>query len=468
MNTTQGLSQNPYTSMLLTYNPRRFYGRENEIISILQVITAPEPNGHAIYGIRTIGKTTLIKFLKDSNGALREYENFINAEYRIGGQRRLLFVYTNFHSFQPNDNVFYIMLSQLDDELQEAEIESRVPLGRYKPETPRQELVETMRRVLQELNQIAIRVVFLLDDFDAPLEFIDATDDGLLRTLSDFAALIIATEDPIVEIRPDIIESSPLLGILRPEAIGLIGEQAARQLISEPARDSGVQFSEEEENFLLHIAGRQPFLLTAACELYFGMRREYPDISKRLRDTNDSLQTQFLARLVSMPHVEHVLQITWNRLDEDEQTALMEMVQRPECETNAHQATLIARLSNKALAYWDMRSNVYCVFSLLFAEFVKRNQTYVASPVRTSRTTLPSDHVSPIDRALLEFFNNHAGEICSFDQILDAVWEDSEKSKRALEAAVHRLRKHLGDNGPQIKNVRGKGYKFVPEKALAR
>lgn len=470
------ISQNPYTSMLLTYNPGRFYGRENEIISILQVITAPEPNGHAIYGIRTIGKTTLIKFLKDPNGALREYENFINVEYRLGGKRRLLFVHSNFHNFSRDDSIFFIMLSQLDDELSEEDTVTHIHINaeRYETDTPRQELVDALRRALTELDRLFIRVVFLLDDFDSPLEFIDATDDGLLRTISDLASLIIVTEDAIVELRPDIIESSPLLGILRPEAIGLISEQSARVLIHEPARDAGIQFSNEEENFLLSIAGRQPFLLTAACELYFGMRRDYPDIAQRLADKSDyaNLQTQILARLASMPHVDSVLQITWNRLDEEEQAVLSGLVVINTDSLSSERATLIARVANKGLAYWDIARNTYSIFSLLFSDFIRRTQlstgnvSVIRQPIQKSGSLL-TDHLSPIDRALLQYFLDHTGEICTFDDILDAVWEDSDKSKRALEAAVHRLRKHLRTD-QQIKNVRGKGYKFMAEKALTR
>lgn len=469
-------NQNPYTSMLLTYNADRFYGRENEIISILQVITAPEPNGHAIYGIRTIGKTTLIKFLKDPDGALREYESFIHVDYRLGGKRRLLFVHSNFHNFGRDDSIFFIMLSQLDDELSEDEFASHthITIGRYDQDTARHQLVDTLRRVLSELDKLYVRVVFLLDDFDAPLEFIDATDDGLLRTLSDLASLIIVTEDPIVDLRPDIIESSPLLGILRPEAIGLISEQSARLLMHEPARHTGIQFSEDEEDFLLNIAGRQPFLLTAACELYFGMRRDYPDITRRLEDKSDqtNLQTQILARLASMPHVDSVLHITWNRLDEEEQAVLTGLVLTNTDALSSERATLIARAANKGLAYWNMERNTYSVFSLLFSDFIRRTQintnavTVIRQPVQKSGSLL-TDHLSPIDRALLQYFLDHPGEICSFDDILDAVWEDSEKSKRALEAAVHRLRKHLRTD-QQIKNVRGKGYKFMAEKALTR
>ena len=54
--------RNPFTTMLATFDPNRFYGREKVLATILPGITAPEPNSFAISGIRTIGKTTLLKY----------------------------------------------------------------------------------------------------------------------------------------------------------------------------------------------------------------------------------------------------------------------------------------------------------------------------------------------------------------------------------------------------------------------
>lgn len=471
---------NPYTAMLLTYHAGRFYGREREIINILQVITAAEPNGHAINGIRTIGKTTLVKFLKDPSGALREYEGFISPDYRVGGRRRLLFVHTNFHHFQEGDSIYLVMLMQLEDELEASDFDPSMRWhgsARDWGQADRQQIVEVLRSALHDLDKSqSVRVVFFLDDFDRPLRTIDPVDDGLLRTLSDLAVLIIITEDPIVELRPDIDKtSSPLLGILRPEYIGLLSTSAARMLIHEPAKEADVTFSSQEEDFLLTIAGRQPFLLTAACELYFEMRRDYPELGGRLDAEADraTLSRQMLARLSSMPHITSVLQITWTRLDGEEQAALAALA-RPGVHGGAETeyATVAARLANKGLTCLDDFGGDTMLFSQLFSEFVRRvaSPSSPVGPFQPSAahaSTADGEHLSPIDRALLDYFLEHHGQVCSFEDILDAVWEDGEKSKRALEAAVHRLRKHLRP-GQQIKSVRGIGYKFIAERAYSR
>lgn len=453
--------RNPFTPMLLTYTPTRFYGRENEIISILQVITAPEPNGHAIYGIRTIGKTTLLKFLKDPEGAAQRYVSFVRAEYQPGGGRRLLFVYLNFHNFKPGDSVFVAMFEQLIDDMKDADLDDLMTMPTIDQDMTTQDIVDAMRTMLNDLEEMHIRVVFLLDDFDAPVMVIDANDDGLLRTLNDHAALIIVTEDPISELRPDIVASSPLLGILRPEAISLIPEGVAHHLINDPIPDTDSQFSDGEIDFLVEIAGRQPFLLTAAAELYYDMRRETPNISQRVQKSAERqhLQTRFMLQISATPHVENVLQLTWKKLDDDEKELLRAISEGQNFDLLTRHNTLAVRLSNKALIYWNSRQDSYQICSLLFANFIRQKHTNNHRGGTRSSTQL-ADHLTPIDRALLQYFLDHSGQVCTFDELLDAVWEDSDKSKRALDAAVYRLRKSLSDD-EQIKNVRGKGYKFV-------
>ena len=224
-------TQNPFTAMLLTYNAARIYGREHIVTSILQVVTAAEPNSHAIYGIRTIGKTTLLKYLKDSNGAFRHYRDFVNIEYRPGGGRRLLFVYLNCRRLNKGESLCSLMAGHLQDELAYDPLAGEIHFQQFSDSSNRQDVAHSLRTILRQLDEHGVRVVFLLDDFDVPLEFIDSNDDRLLRTLTDYAVLIIATEEPISTLRPDIGASSPLLGILRPQALGPLNEPSARLLI---------------------------------------------------------------------------------------------------------------------------------------------------------------------------------------------------------------------------------------------
>ncbi len=463
-------SPNPYTPMLMTYHPARFYGRQKEVASMLQVITAPDPNSQAVFGIRTIGKTTLLKYLKDEHGALLHYSDYMSPDFRPGGRQRLLFVYLNFHGFNPEHNLFSLMLKQLaaevDYDIADVEVDYDDQLTRY-------EAFNQLRRVLQQLDDANFRVVFMLDELDSPLALrrqdrthvIDYDDDRMLRSLADFAVLIIATEAPISELRPDISKSSPLLGILRPEAIGLLTEQAARALICKPLVDTGISLNEAEQSFLIGLAGRQPFLLIAACELYYDLNTEYDHLGEMMDEptSRHNLERQFLARLTALPHVEDVLNRIWKGLTGTEQAVLYDLVTG----NRQDQTVIPARLANKSLVYLDLRQGGYSVFSTLFADYVRQHpilddEEEETEPVESGDLV---EQLSPIERALFKYMLQRPNQVCTFDELLDAVWEGSDKSKRALEAAVHRLRRSLGEN-EEIKNVRGVGYKFVPGRVL--
>ncbi|MCU0496082.1 MAG: winged helix-turn-helix domain-containing protein [Anaerolineae bacterium] len=452
---------NPYTPMLLTYHPKHFYGRERELIGILQVLTAPYTSGHAIHGIRTIGKTTLLKFLKDKNGALKRYEQYINAEYRPGGTRQLLFIYLNFHTFGEDDNLFYLLLDHLHHEFADLAQHTSPRFGQYEVTTPRQELVNQLKRVLQQLDNQAIRVVFLMDDFDTPLDQLDNHDDGLLRVISDHAVIIIATEAPIAELRPDFGQSSPFLGILRPETLGLLSDQAARDLINQPLREMSLSYTASETEFLIEVGGKQPFVLTTACEHYYEMSSDYADLKHWLDDAKERghFSEQFLFRLMSQPHLHRIFQLQWNKLSDPERHVLMEIARESPKELNREQSVIAARLVSKALIQWDLKHGVYGIFSALFTLFIER-QDQQQSASHIAVIAVSSENLTPIDGALLRYFQQHEGRVCTFEELLDAVWEDNDKSKRALEAAVHRIRKTLRPD-EAIKNIRGKGYKFV-------
>ncbi|MCL4256859.1 MAG: AAA family ATPase, partial [Anaerolineae bacterium] len=274
-------SQNPYSRLLHLFDADHFYGRADEIIVILQVITAPHPTSQAIYGSRTIGKTTLLNYLKDPDGAMKTYQNFIHSAYQVGGGRYLHFVYINLNLFTEGDEFFFILLMSLENSLDDDD--SPAPdfqIAEYDNQMPKQQLHHILREALKRLDDGGVRVVFLLDDFDNVVMILEPEDDHLLRTLADVAPFIIATERPIPEMRPDIVETSPLLGILRPSALGLLTNTSAQDCIKGPAREANMTLSDAETQFLLSIGGKHPFLLLSVCESYYDTRREYPDLPK--------------------------------------------------------------------------------------------------------------------------------------------------------------------------------------------
>ncbi len=465
---------NPYTFMLLKFQPDRVYGWTPEIARLLQVVTAPEPISYAIYGIRAIGKTTLLRYLKHPRGAVRRYEQYIEPDYRTG-MRQLLWVYVNFHQLFEEAHVISVMFEHLIEELATAGYEDHIAVDPPHPDETKRKVASRLRTLLNDLDQdYATRVIFLMDDFDIPLlaQQVSKEEDALLRTISDYAPLVIATDEPISHLRPDINKTSPLLGILRPERIGLIEENAARQLICEPADKVGVSFTEVEVNMLLAVGGRLPFLLIVTCETYFEIRMSMDDVETMLSSPNKlrEIKKQLIDRLLMTPHVDNVLNMIWAK-HESLQPTLIEMATSEDRSFSGREA-MQTELYSLAYAYPDLTSPSFRIFSHLFAEFVRRIAHVSAIgttngnlhngaviPVDASLTGI-LDGLPPIERGVLHYLASREGAVCTFDELLDAVWEDGTGTKRALEAAVHRLRRTV-PGGHEIKNIRGTGYKYT-------
>lgn len=469
MNTSQ--NQNPYSRLLHLFDADHFYGRADEIIVILQVITAPHPTSQAIYGSHTIGKTTLLNYLKDPDGALKTYQNFVHSAYRVGGGRYLHFVYINLNLFTEGDEFFFILLMSLEHSLDDDD--SPAPdfaIPAYDNHMSKQQLHHILREALKRLDDSGVRVVFLLDDFDNVVMILQPEDDHLLRTLADIAPFIIATEKPIPELRPDIVETSPLLGILRPSALGLLNNTSAQDLVRGPAKEVNVILSDTEVTFLLSIGGKHPFLLLSVCEFYFDMRREYPDLPRLLAQSdNRNIKGQFISRLLNLPHIKTVLQRTWMSLSPEEQQILSRIADDNDNPKNPDAILIAGRLVNKALAEIDFENGVYRICGGLLHEYLNRytNPPPPVQPNKISSQTMLSVNIkqliqslSPIDRNVFNYLVKNPNRVCTFDELLNAVWTDTDKSKRALEASIHRLRRHLTD-GQEIQNIRGRGYKYI-------
>jgi hypothetical protein len=457
---------NPYKPMLLTFAPNRVYGWEREIIGLLQVVTAAEPASYAIYGIRAIGKSTLLKYLKHPRGAVVRYESYIHPDFARGGLRRLVWVYINFHQFQADTHIFFVMYEALYDELDLQDLLGLFAIPEPDRRLPERKTTRALRKVLHTLDRDhGVRVVFLMDDFDVPMRVdrVGEDEDRLLRTISDEASLVLATDDPISQVLPSaMMKDSPLLGILSPQEIGLIQAEAARQLVTEPAADVGVQFYDGEVEMLVAVAGRQPYLLTVACEVYFDMRSGIEDAATVIAndDRRAHVREQLMNRLLVLPHVNNALMLMWNKLDQHHVT-LQQMAQaEPAGVPGSKEAHYLA---TRGVAYSDSMTGSYHIFSELFTEFIRKQaQTGITANDNRERLLMQiASNLSPVDRAVFDVLIGNEGQVCSFDELLDTVWQDGEGTKRALEAAVHRLRRDI-PSGHQIKNVRGRGYKYLP------
>lgn len=467
---------NPYKSMLWSFNPERVYGWEHEIVSLLQVITAADTASFAIYGIRAIGKTTLLKYLRDERGALTHYQAYVGIEYREG-KRRLLWIYINFHDLELDTHIFYLMYERLYDELEDSDLLEGISADSPDREESKSRMGRMLRRLIQQLDRKhQMRVVFLMDDFDVAVREdnqVDEHDDRLLRSISQVAVMIIATDDPISALDESYKDDSPLLGILKPEPLGLMSEDAACRLIKEPA-EGYCTYRDSEIRMLLDVGGRQPFLLIAACEAYYDIRSRIVDANRAEFTGNaeqmEQLKEQLINRLLAEAHVTNVLNTIWNRHStyHDIMMHMAKCQREPEnCDPAQDNDERAAKLAPRAITFFDPNDQRYHLFSSLFVDYVQRQARLIAQAHTPSsadnvhhNSLTMIDGLPPIDRAVYEKLTQHEGTILTFDDLIRDVWDDGEGTKRALEAAVHRLRRSIPPTH-QIKNIRGKGYKYL-------
>lgn len=479
---------NPFSKMLSAFDPDRFYGRDNEVGSMLRGITAATPNSFAVSGIRTIGKTVTLRYLASLPGRLKEPTNprtcefaeYLEDDLYRDEPRRLLFVELNL-DLMLGDDLFGELSSLLRAKMRETGVEE-VPSAPQVSETgPQLDSVRAIQEAIHVLAQQKVRVIFLLDDCDEKIQRLlmkDRHTDDLLRSLTTRACLITSSERELTEIFREVDkQSSSLLGVLRPMPLLVLRPEAAASLVLDPmtaVSAPSVHFDDDEADFLIEVAGKQPFLLTATCEAYFDLKVDSPDVVGMIREDSarQQFEDRFVGHLMRVPEIREALRAFWNRTADPEERAILHRLSsyKTSRSTDLATSTALDRLIAKSLVEENVLQGAYSVFGRLFAAFV-RDQFPLWQQGRTRgvRNFDPAEVLAtlgPIDKSLFQHFLENQGTVCGFRELLAAGWNNPELPKGHLEAAVYRIRKSLelayADSGQEyIENVRGQGYKFV-------
>lgn len=450
---------NPFSQLLVAFVPDRFFGRRADIEPILYGVSASEPRSFAIHGLKTIGKTTLLKYLGEPRGALTKYAPLL-IEYGPGRTNELAFRYIDFYNIENN-----AVLPKLYKELVEAkEIREILDSDFVTPletDADKSTTKAALQKVLQALRNENVRLVICLDHFDKAFRSMAYEDDVFLRNLTKDHAFIIASEKSLSELRQDPFKTSPLINVLIPRNIGLLTETEARELIETPAQQIECPFAAVEADFLLQMAGRQPYLLTISCEFLFNLRAQHPAMTTLLAN-DESVRQQIMLQLEALPIVTELFLFSWNQLQEYERNTLAKVAGGDPLDREKDHLALKS-LSQKALIDENLQPGKYRIFSELFCNYVRQQR----QPRRTGGVEEIASDLTPLDRKLFEYFLAHPNQVCTFEELLTNVWGDPTLSKRGLEAAIHRLRTKMQDvemtDWDYIQNVRGKGYQYTPK-----
>ncbi len=452
---------NPFSSMLVTFDPRNFFGRRLHVKQILQGVSSAEPRSFAVHGIKTIGKTSLLKYLCAPEGARAKYKDAL-VKYGPGRSGELEIRCFDFYAVEGE-----AVLPTLYEELMSVEQVRRTvatfPFPEVESEAIQpQEARGKLRQLFHALQDQRVRLVICLDHFDRAFQSMEYDDDVFLRNLTGFHSFIIATERSLPELRRDPRRTSPLLNVLIPRNLGLLTEEEARELIRIPAEEASAPFQEAEVTFLLEAAGRQPYLLTIACEFLFDLRIQYPRLDELLPD-NERVQRQVVMQMEALPAVTELFSLFWERLDEREQETLLKIATDEPVDSEKEQPVLNS-LRQKALIYESLEDGKPHAFSGLFRRYVRRQRQILPR----WRIEEVAESLAPLDRRLFEYLVARPNQVCTFKELLTEIWgtADIPAHKRKLEAAIHRVRTRIqevdGSGWRYIENVRGKGYRYVP------
>ncbi|HEX6293147.1 MAG TPA: winged helix-turn-helix domain-containing protein [Herpetosiphonaceae bacterium] len=438
---------NPFARLLVSFDPSRFYGRALDTRTILLGVSSDEPRSFALHGVRTIGKTTLLKFVCHEQGAQARYRAAL-VHYGVDSDRPLRCVYINTYKLDGS-----AVVRTIYDDLLRLKL-----IGAAEDDTDPSALKDVLLSQLRASHADGKeRLVLCLDHFDQAFATLQLTDDAFLRSLTNYLALIIATERPLAELREDSSYVSPLLNVLSPRVIGLLTRAEAHTLAEEPSAAAGVAFSREEVQFLVEGGGRQPYLLATLCEQYLDMRGENPELSERLT-ADTRVRQHVLARMEALAAVDELFTFFWGLLeDEQEKDTLFKIATGQEVDLDREKAA-INSLLQKALIFDDLGTGRYCVFAELFRNYVRRSH-------RTGIAHI-ADSLPPLDRRLFEYLLERPHRLCPIDELFAEVWGGPSTNKRPLEAAIHRIRGKIHELDPSwdyIQNVRGQGYQYVPK-----
>lgn len=452
-------ARNPFARMLTGYQRHRFFGRHGEIKLIIDSVSAPHhPKSLVFQGMRTIGKTTLLRHLCDPYGPLLRPEADAEVDSTLAP------VYVDCYLYQ-GAAVFVPMLRAV---LTSPEVvRARVLDAQATPPAEgaaKADAKAALAQVLETLADHDVRVVFCVDHFDRAFVSLAEEDDRFMRALTEHHAFVIATEQTPAELqrkhRDAGLHSSAFLNILTPRNLGLLSTQDAHRLLTEPLRGEAIQFTARDIAFLLDVGGRHPYLLTICAELLFERRRraghDQPEVLPEAAEARAWTELEIASR----PSVAELFALQFKEIDDGTQRVFNRLAAGEFVDPLANRRA-VETLLNGALIRWDAELGRYRPYtSLLRSEIA-------GEPRRRAGLDLDAvaAELTPLDRKLLAHLRQHAGEVCAFGDLLEAVWGDRTASKRGLEAAVHRLRGRLAEAGdPEadyIQNVRGRGYRLV-------
>lgn len=312
-------------------------------------------------------------------------------------------------------------------------------------------------------------IVLLCDEFDEAFQEIDARVFLNLRALRDRfperLIYVVCTERQLGESRrePEVVEFCEMFAH-HTLFLGMLSDSDARRVIRAFAREEEVEFSTEDEDFVMTQAGGHPGLLRAVCHV-LAQAGSDPPTYKLVRE-----------RLDSDHNVRGECAKLWNDLMPAGQDALIAFVDRGQSGLSAWPSNVEQGLRRKGILVAG-KGNQLRVFGVLFEGFARRQKRVKvqgppgvwidvdASDVWVDGELTPT--LTDLEYRLLLLLYGRLDKLCDKYQIVESVWGEEyidEVDDARIDKLVSRLRQKIEPNPSEPRyliTVRGRGYKLV-------
>ena len=331
---------NPYLNRTAIKDSRNFIGRHQEIATIMSRISAEDPQSVSIIGERRIGKSSLLRaLLHQSEAYLRRSDQYV-------------FIYSDLQESLHGDvSAFFSII------MKDVLLAHHYPQIAEKPPT-----YENFRKLAVDLARSQIKLVLLLDEFDAitqnknfGLEFF-----SFLRSLPNnytVSYVIASAHDLLRYCHSREIAGSPFFNIFHKMNLGCFPRTEAMELIARPSQETGRSL-QPHADFILKLAGRFPFFLQLACCSLFEHLETNP--SKEVPDWQ-WVRKQFYEE--ARDHFQYL----WDHLPERERIVCRKIIQRQEFEIS--DLTFLDSLKQRG--YIEETAEGVCLFSDVFSVFLE-------------------------------------------------------------------------------------------------
>lgn len=332
------LGANPYYNRTSIKEECDFFGRRRELTKIDNLIQVDVPQSVSIVGDRRIGKSSLLRAILHRRNKLRRPDEFIFVA---------LDLQENVHG---DVSQFF---SALLEEIAAARHDSN--LAQLGP------TYENVHKVVAGLSRSRMKLVILLDEFDAVTRNRNFTIEffSFLRSLPNnySVSFIVTSARQLPEIcHSREIAGSPFFNIFHKLNLGPFPPEEAVELIAAPSQAIGYSL-ETYIDLILRIAGYFPFFLQMACSACMEFHQEHPE--------QDKLDEGLIRQSFYDEARDH-FEYTWDHFSERDRGVCVRVSRKEKLGESDH--SFLQSLNRRGYIYLEPELRL---FSCLFDDFIK-------------------------------------------------------------------------------------------------